>query len=355
MIAGQYFDSNSSRSHAAQLTISPQGQIRLAVATAEEMPNQVVEASVTEVGISERLGNITRRVTFPDGAVFETDDNDALDRALAEFGHVPGVVDWLERRWPAALAALAAVAAITILFIRYGVPALANFAAANLPAKIDARLGAEALEALDGVFFRPTELPRARERELQGYLDDMADEVDDGHMYRLELRRSPIMGANALALPSGIIVMTDELVALSHNDEELIAVLAHEVGHVRRRHALRQILQSAGVSAIAFAVLGDVSSVSALIYAAPALIEAKNSRDFEREADDFAKSWLDAHGIARSRFDDILCRMDERPETEGEGAGDEGDRIGRFLATHPPTEERAHCSEPAKRRTADAR
>jgi Zn-dependent protease with chaperone function len=84
-------------------------------------------------------------------------------------------------------------------------------------------------------------------------------------------------------------VITDDLVKIAKSDDEIIAVLAHEIGHVRGRHALRQLLQAAGISALAVAVLGDVSSFSAILGAAPALLHAKHSRDFEREADTFAK------------------------------------------------------------------
>jgi Zn-dependent protease with chaperone function len=133
--------------------------------------------------------------------------------------------------------------------------------------------------------------------------------------------------------------MTDELVALAQNDDEIIAVLAHEIGHVRGRHALRMILQSAGVAAITLAVFGDVSSTSALAAALPAvLLNAKHSREFEHEADGFAKSWLREHGIPERRFDDLLCRLEKQSP-----AGTEV----RYLSSHPPTEERANCAAPA--------
>ena len=61
----------------------------------------------------------------------------------------------------------------------------------------------------------------------------MTKPLDDGHVYQLEFRHGGYIDANAFALPSGIIVMTDELVELAKSDDELISVLAHEIGHVR--------------------------------------------------------------------------------------------------------------------------
>jgi Zn-dependent protease with chaperone function len=154
----------------------------------------------------------------------------------------------------------------------------------------------------------------------------------------LELRSGDAVGANALALPSGIIVMTDDLVELAQHDDELVAVLAHEIGHVRGRHALRQLLQTAGVSALALAVLGDVSSISGLASAIPALLQAKHSRDFEREADVFAKQWLMKNNIAPERFDAILCRLDAAV-----GSAVSSDVLD-YMSSHPPTSERARCA-----------
>jgi predicted Zn-dependent protease len=84
-------------------------------------------------------------------------------------------------------------------------------------------------------------------------------------------------------------------------------------------------------------VLGDVSSVSALATAAPALLQARHSRDLEREADGFARQWLAANHIPAQRFDEILCRM------AGHRAG--SNEAPAFLSTHPAVDERARCAQ----------
>ena len=132
-------------------------------------------------------------------------------------------------------------------------------------------------------------------------------------------------------------VVTDELVDIAKSDDEIVAVLAHEIGHVRGRHALRQILQAAGVSALAVALLGDLSSLSGILSAAPVLLTAKHSRDFEREADVFAKQWLRENRIAESNFDAILCRMTGTHGPREKEAVD-------YFSSHPATDERARCT-----------
>ena len=50
---------------------------------------------------------------------------------------------------------------------------------------------------------------------------------------------------NAFAVPSGIIFVNSGLLKKADPANELAAVLAHEVQHVERRHALKNMLNSA--------------------------------------------------------------------------------------------------------------
>lgn len=334
LITGRYFDGRSAAGVDASLDFGADGKVHLHGAV---MP---IAFPLGEVQVSERVGNIPRRISLPNGGVFETHDNDAVDQALQSAGLQRGSawVHWLESHWPIAVGSLVAVVLVSFAFVQWGVPAAANWAAKVMPAQTDHLIGAGSLDILDSVAFRPSQLPQARQQELRSRFIDMTKPLDDGHEYQLEFRRGGMIGANAFALPSGIIVMTDELVEMARSDDELVAVLAHEVGHVRGRHALRQMLQAAGVSTLAVALLGDVSSISGVLSAAPALLNAKHSREFEREADSFAKQWLREHGIAESEFDAILCRM-----SASDGQAQEEDNFD-FFSSHPSTTERVRCA-----------
>ena len=48
------------------------------------------------------------------------------------------------------------------------------------------------------------------------------------------------MGLNAAALPNNTIIVTDELVKLNGADEEVLAVLAHEQGHLVQKHSMQK-------------------------------------------------------------------------------------------------------------------
>lgn len=89
------------------------------------------------------------------------------------------------------------------------------------------------------------------------------------------------------------------------------------------------------------AVTGDLTSVVSLASALPAiLVQAKYSRDFENEADDFALDCMKRHGVAPESLGAIPLRMEE-------GRGKAGD-VPDYLSTHPATGERAERSPAAR-------
>ena len=98
LIAGRYFDGKSSAPLDAALEFGSDGVLRI-----HGLP-QPVDAPLAAVEISDRVGNIVRRISFPDGGVFETHDNDAVDHARDAAGLKRGlsVVNWLESRWQVA-------------------------------------------------------------------------------------------------------------------------------------------------------------------------------------------------------------------------------------------------------------
>jgi Zn-dependent protease with chaperone function len=328
-LSGRYFDGRSSAALPAELELLTGGMLRLSAGGA------LRSATLSDVQVSDRIGNMQRRIHFADGASCELADNDAVDAWIAGGGRRPRLHDvyWLERSWPYALGALVALAALSWLFAIYGVPLLAQAALRGIPASLDQTLGRGTLSALDNLYVKPTELGAARQRELRDIFASVVNDQPDPQHFRLELRRGARLGPNALALPDGAIVLTDELASLSRNPDELRAVFAHEVGHVIRRHGMLTVLQTSGVAALMYALFADVASTSHLMAGAPALLaNARYSRALEAEADDVAFVYLRRHNIPSHVMQDLLRRVEKKL---GKSAADMG-----YLATHPATSAR---------------
>jgi Zn-dependent protease with chaperone function len=309
-----------------------------------------------ETRLSSGIGSIRRTLRFPDGSQCEVSGDFPLDSLLA--GRMSGRLQRLLRNWerslPLALLALLLTVGIVTLLVRYGIPAAAKRVAFSLPAETEAALGKEALSFLDRMVFAPSKLPNERQRQIRVLFQEMARDLPGSQSMRIEFRSSEKVGANAFALPSGIIVITDRLVELAQHDEEFTGVLAHEAGHLLKRHALRHVLQNSGTALIIAVITGDITSVTALSAGLPtALVEAKYSRDFEIEADDAAVAYMRKRGIPVHYYADMLKRLEEDHEKKRGAGGKEeksdkgkkaekGDKSSMtdYFASHPVTKER---------------
>lgn len=327
-LAARYYDGRTSRGSEVRVQFAADRSLSL---SGEGVS---LRFAFSELDIDSRLGNTPRRVRLPNGGQCEIADNDALDAWLAT--HAPSVGHGLLHRLESNLAYVLLAVAITAAFswgaVEWGIPWMARHAAYALPASLDRQLGQGTLKTLDGTLFEPTTLDAGHRERLQQRFAQVIRGLDNAPDYRLEFRNAEALGPNAFALPSGIVVVTDQLVALSRNDEEVVAVLAHEVGHLEHRHSLRMAMQDSALALVLATVTGDPFSSSALAVALPTLlVHAAYSRDFETEADDYAYRYLVANGIPTEAFADILERM------AGDGAQDKS--VG-FLSSHPLTQAR---------------
>ena len=328
--SGSFFDGKSSRPHPVQVTLETPGDYL--VVEGEKVGRRRFPLELIKV--APRVGNTPRFVYLEDGASLEVEDNDAVDQLVPNLpsGRFHIAQYRLESRLRWILATLALVIGLGWATVEYGIPYLAKQVAFALPREVDETIGEGALRALDEVLFESTTLDPNRRATLRKRFDEMVAISDlDADRVRLVYRASPVMGPNALALPSGMIIMTDELVRLAESDDEVLAVLAHEVGHIRHRHSLRSILQNSSVALLFASLTGDLASLSSIAAAAPTLlVELKYSRGFELEADDYAVALLNDMDIEPTVLGDILIRL------TGEHEGGLPD----YLSTHPGSKER---------------
>ena len=156
-------------------------------------------------------------------------------------------------------------------------------------------------------------------------------------------RKGGGIGPNAFALPDGTIILTDEMVNLAAHDQELSAVLAHEIGHVVYRHGMRSIVQDSLLGFAILAVTGDITGSSELFVGLPVLLtELAYSREFEREADQYVLTYMQDHGIDLIHFANLMRRVEK--EAGNNRQGDTKKWIY-YLSTHPMTEERLKAFE----------
>jgi len=289
--------------------------------------------------ISERLGSAPRLLSFEDGAFCEIPQQAALDAALRTAGYRAAWGEWLPQHWGRVVLALALLLTAIGATYRWGLPLAADLVARQIPVGAERALGARAADYFESQMLKPSKLPEARRRELQQLFESLVPRGD--RSYRLALHDGGPIGANALALPGGTVVLTDQLVELAPDDDALRGVLAHEIGHVERRHVLRQIISATVVSAVATLVAGDTSGLFAALPAT--LANLSYTRAMEREADRYAIESLKARSIALEPFAVLLERLQREHGQTSVGAP-------AYLSTHPDTVERVRAIRAAQER-----
>jgi len=341
-IDGLLYDGQSSRQLVAQLHFSAGGQLHI------ESEQGRVDFALDDLKISPRIGNTPRFIDLPEGCRFETQDNDAVDLIEVQIPS-SGTNRWvhrLESRLKYVVITLIFVVLFSWGFIQFGIPALSKTIAFSLPSSVSQSIASGALELLDKWAFSESELPEQRRKELSEKMLRVLPE-NSGYNFDLVFRKGNAFGANAFALPDGTIVFTDEIINLSQHDDELVTVMAHEVGHVVHRHSLRNLVQDSGLAVVLVAVTGDVSTSSSLLLALPTLmVEASYSQTFETEADDYALLYVKQHKIDGIHFVNLMSRMesehveDEGKAGQGQGGQPKSNRILDYFSSHPPTAQR---------------
>lgn len=326
--AANYYDGNSSRVHPVRATV-----VAGMLVTQGEDGKVMRRDPVAALLISPQLGLTVRSIRLSDGAKLETDDHvaiDALERQRGT-GGAHRVLHRIETNWRVTAASVVVMVAIATAGFYWGVPALARRAALAMPDALAYDLGRGTLSMLDRAWFKPTELTPARRAELEAKFAELAAYYPHTPL-RLVFRRAM---PNAFALPDGTIIVTDELVALAEHDDEILAVVAHEIGHVHERHALRMAIENSVVALLAFTYIGDATQASALVASLPTVLANGHfSRTHELEADSFASGLLKRASIPLHRFADILRRLDREVPGASESMND-------YFSSHPGTEERA--------------
>ncbi|MCF6337425.1 MAG: M48 family metallopeptidase [Gammaproteobacteria bacterium] len=303
-ITGQYSDGKTSRCTETRLYLTDEGFISL-----EGIDKEPV--AFTSVNVSPRIGDTPRYVEFPDGAHFETPDNEGIDRIIKQASNRRwhNLVHTLEssKRW--VFATLLVVILFGWSFIQFGIPYFSKEIAFMIPDEHSRLLGAGVLDSLDEHLMQASELSEARQQDLQQEFVVLLNTLGLDNI-RVVFRKSDAIGANALALPDGTVVFTDGLINLAADNNEIISVMLHEIGHLHYRHSLRRVIQGFSLALFVAVIAGDVASSSTIITGLPVLlVESGYSRDMETEADTFALQYMLRHAIDPAYFSIMMQKL----------------------------------------------
>lgn len=186
-----------------------------------------------------------------------------------------------------------------------------------------------------------TQLPIIRDAQVVRYVSALGNQlaaVTDTRGLQWHFTVVDAKEVNAFAVPGGWIYVNRGLIQRAETMDQLAGVIAHEIGHVTRRHTVQQMQQSEQANA-GLMVLCTLTSVcnsgvgQAAINVGGTALFAKFSRQDESEADaegvkTTVKAGIDPRGIPEM-FRILLSERQSNPSA-----------LDAFFATHPLEESR---------------
>ncbi len=291
--------------------------------------NEVELAEIPAPGAPVRL-----RCAATPGVIFLVKDADGVAALTRLLPHLLDSSRRHRRRLGFTIAA-AGVSAIVTLAVYFGWPQIARNLAYRIPVEWEERVGKATLSRLETVFGKPC--TRAEDRPGLKALDALADRLAEGRDLArpANVRVIDWSYKNAFALPGGYVIFTSGIIEFMEGPDELAGVLAHEIGHVERRHVMIALVQNWGFDLLLSVIFGGgggtASDVSYL------LLSSAYSRELEREADAVGLELLAHSGISSTGFARLFERFEAERDKQDTG---KSLRLLDFIRTHPKTESR---------------
>lgn len=332
-LEGFSFPNGSSRRMPVRLVIREGADPQLDLIDADG--TLVASAARSALDVDPPLGSSPRRMTFPDGTLFETSDHAGAEALLGRDRW--SILHGLEQFHPRlVLITIAAIGGVYLVY-RYALEYLVLAAVALTPQPLVEQLDRGTLRTMDLVMVEETELEADRKAEIEGIFDEMVAALPDRdarrHEFELEFRGGGRIGPNAFALPGGTIVITDEFTELFPEDDIIAAVIGHEIGHVVEEHGLQQFYRALGLYFLITMLAGDTGPLMEdVLLEGNTLLSLSYSRAHEREADRFGLLLTHDAGYNPYAMQEFFERIMELENPSPE-----------FLSTHPSSENRAEA------------
>ncbi len=189
--------------------------------------------------------------------------------------------------------------------------------------------------------------PVYKDQELQEYVQSIGESLAiKSHrpnlIYRFTVLDSPDI--NAFALPGGYIYINRGLMSYLSTEEELAAVLGHEIGHVTARHSVKQYSQSQlmGILSTAIEINAGRTAGNLANLASGALLSGYG-RDMELEADDLGAQYIFQEGYSPQGMFEVLSVLKDQEiysKKIAEQRGQEPRSYHGVFASHPSNDSR---------------
>jgi Zn-dependent protease with chaperone function len=242
---------------------------------------------------------------------------DQIDEHQMNGSAVMRIVGW-------SLAAVLSIVAVVLL----GVPLAADRLTPLVPRTMERHLGEAAEVQLQTVFGDKLCKGAAGQAAFAKLVEALRVPAGLDEPVASSVLDTPI--PNAYALPGGRFFLLSGLLEKAHGPDEIAGVLAHELGHLKHRDNVRELIYNGGSSFLIGLLFGDMTGAGAAMFASRTLVSASYSREAEHDADSFAIEVMHKLGRPTRPMGELMFRV----------TGKEGNRRPSILASHPLSEDR---------------
>jgi predicted Zn-dependent protease len=185
------------------------------------------------------------------------------------------------------------------------------------------------------------QLPLVRDAAVVNYITTLGNQlaaVTDSRGLAWHFTVVDSKEVNAFAVPGGWVYVNRGLIERATNMSELAGVLAHEIGHITRRHSVQQMQQAQGAN-VGLTLMCTLTGVcesgasQAAINIAGSALFAKFSRSDEAEADAEGVSTTIKAGISPNGIPSMFQLLLNERKSNPSG-------LEAFFASHPMEESR---------------
>lgn len=237
--------------------------------------------------------------------------------------------DYIDLGFKPAIAIGISIILFIVLFFTLGIDWISLGVAELIPQEAEEALGKAAYEQVSSEFEIDTSFAtKTLMSKCEAFVGSLSP--DSSRHFKIVIAEKNIK--NAFALPGGTIVVYRGILKEMEREPELLGLLAHEAGHIYRKHSLKKVARASLFLILYASIFGDVTGLSAiLIQQAGGLLDLSYSRADETEADEFAVTALKSIGYDISGLATLFKKIKNT-----ENALD----WGSFLSTHPSPEAR---------------
>nr|WP_252730267.1 M48 family metallopeptidase [Lacinutrix sp. C3R15] len=170
--------------------------------------------------------------------------------------------------------------------------------------------------------------------ERSEILQEFAGHLELNAEFPLELYVVDSKDVNAFAMSGGKIVVYSGLLDKLTNENQLAALLGHEVSHINNRHVLRNVSRDLSGYIFLSVIFGDINGVTSVFVENAHLFKSMSySRDLEQEADEGGLELLYENNINPEGMLELFQILKEETKIEDFGGIE-------YISSHPLVDER---------------